>query len=126
MVSYVYGEGKGDRRYLIAHGEATIVIRRSPQVCHERDISQVNQIQPAIQHEPARLPVGWRKVLAAHAGEREAVEEEEGEDHEDGGQDAVPQFAVHGRLDVLLARDEIFHCCTQRIERPDVEGCERG
>lgn len=42
-------------------------------------------------------------VRVTSRGEREAVEEEKGEDDHDGQQDAPPKLLVHGLLGMLLA-----------------------
>lgn len=56
--------------------------------------------------------------------ESEGVEEEETEDYHDGCEDAPPEFAIHSCFCGLLALVEVFHGGVERVERPDVEGCE--
>ena len=64
------------RSYLVAHGEATVVDRRPPEVRHVRDVEQIDQVQPSVQDEPARLPVLGHKVRIAPPGESKGVDEE--------------------------------------------------
>jgi hypothetical protein len=76
--------------HLIGHGEAAVVGRGSPDVGDKGDVEEVDQVEPAVEDEPARLPVRRDKVDVALAGERPAVDEEEGEDDNDAHEDTPP------------------------------------
>ena len=112
--------------YLVTHGEAPVVSRGPPDVSDERDVGKVDQVQPAIQDEPAGRPVVGDEVFIALTGKGPAVDEEEGEDDDDGSEDAPPQLLVHCGLDRLLSLDEIPQREVQAVECPDVEGGECG
>ncbi len=94
--------------YLITHGEASIIRRRTPQVRNEGEINEIHQVQPPIEQEPSRLPVLRNKIGILVAGETKGVDEEETEDHQDAGQDAPPQFLVHHCFDGLFALRQAF------------------
>jgi hypothetical protein len=66
--------------YLVTHGEASVVVRWSPQVRHESHIRQIHQVQPSVQHKPSRLPMRGRKVFVVDSDESEGIEEEETKD----------------------------------------------
>lgn len=67
-------------RELIRHGEAPVVGGRTPDIRNPGHISEVNQIEPAVENKPPRLPMKRYVVRIARRSEGEAVEEEESED----------------------------------------------
>jgi len=69
--------------------------------------------------------VEWYEIRNSSLfGESNRVEEEKGEDHNNGGKNRPPELAVHGEFDSLLAFVKIFHGAIEGVERPDVEGCQ--
>lgn len=76
--------------HLIAHSEPPIVDRRPPKICHERDIKEIDEIQPPIQDEPPRLPMIRDKTRIAPRSEGKGVEEEKGEYDQNAAQNAPP------------------------------------
>lgn len=111
--------------YLVAHGEASVVCRRPPQVCNECNVEQIDQVQPPIQHEPPRLPVLWNEVGLATSGEGKAVNEEEGEDDQDGAKNTPGQFLVHHGLDLLSPLDQLLDGRVEGRQCPNVK-CRQG
>lgn len=112
----------GSALYLVTHGETSIVGSWSPQVGHEADVEQIDQVQPAIKNEPPGLPVLWHKAGINSASKGEGVDEKEAENHNDAAEDAPPQLLVHQRLSLLLPVDEILHGGIERVQSPHVEG----
>jgi hypothetical protein len=94
--------------HLLAHCKSSVLRCRPPNVRYKGYICQVHQVQPPVKHEPARLPMRGRVVWIACAGKSEGVEEEKGEDDDDGNDNTVPEFAVHLRFDALLAFLQVF------------------
>lgn len=112
------------KTYLVTHGEAAVVRRRSPEVGNKAHIREVDQVEPTVQHEPTGLPVSRSKVRIAGAGEGKRVEEKEAEDDKDAAKNAPPESLVHEELDALLAVDKVLHREVQRVKSPNVEGRE--
>lgn len=75
---------------LIRHSKAPVVSGGTPDVRDPSHISEIDQIQPAVEYEPPRLPVEWHIIGIARRSERKAVEEEESEDDQDADQNAPP------------------------------------
>lgn len=67
----------------------------------------------------------WRVVWITRVREGKGVEEEEGEDYEDGGYDAVPKLAVHLSFDALFPLLQVLQRPGESIESPDIEGSKR-
>jgi len=112
--------------YLVAHGESAVVRCGPPDVGNEGYIGKVDQIEPAIKNKPACRPVVRDKVFVSLACESPAVDEKEGEDDDDGGQDAPPKLLVHGRLDRLLPLEKVPQSEVETVKRPYVESSECG
>ena len=109
---------------LVRHCESSVVGGRTPKVGDEDHVGEVDEIEPAIEDEPASLPVEWHEVWARCRGKGKGVEEEESKDDHDGDQDCPPQMAVHGEFDVLLAFEKIFDGRIKRVESPHVESSQ--
>ena len=111
-------------RQLVTHREPPVVRSGAPDVRDEDDVGEVDDVEPAVEDEPAGAPVLGHEVWVGGRGEGEGVEEEEGKDDGDGDENAPPEVTVHLSLGGLLALVQVFHGRIEGIECPDVERCQ--
>ena len=107
--------------HLIGHGKTPVVASRTPDVTDEREINQIDEVEPPIEKEPSRLPVVRNKVRIFAAGEAEGVDEEEAKDDEDAPEDAPPELLVHHGFDRLLPLDQVLDRQVEGVQSPDIE-----
>ena len=93
----------GKEAYFVAHSETSVIGCRTPEIGYICYIAQIDEIEPAVEDEPARLPMIRYEIWIVPAGKGEGVEEEEGEDYHDAAEDAPPKLLVHHGFDVLFA-----------------------
>ena len=66
--------GRGRKEiYFVTHGESPVIGCGAPEIGYVCYIAKIDKIEPAVEHEPARLPVIGYEIWVVAAGEGEGV-----------------------------------------------------